>query len=438
MSSAEIAPQRGQEPVPAPAAPTPKAWWQTEDWTSVWIGAAILVAIIIGYRPIIPSLKWASFADLGKVFGPESLMGWLSIGVVTLLFGLAGNALQRASLSRFAIGFPIVFILSVLAQWIAGNAVVNEWGFEYVIFALILGLLISNTVGTPDWLMPAVRTEYFIKTGLVIMGATILFNEIVKATSKGLIQSILVVIVVWYVAFWICRKFRVDDEFGVILSSAVSICGVSAAIATAGAIQGDRRKLSYVTSVVLIVAAPMMVIQPWIAKWAGMSDEVAGAWLGGTLDTTGSVVAAGALISETAMTTGTIVKFSQNILLGFAAFALSLWWSFRDDTTHERPTAKVIWDRFPKFVLGFMVASLVFSFLVDESMIKATKSAVGGLRTIWFSLAFVCIGLETKFMDLLEMEEGRPFFAFVLAQGFNLVWTYILALLIFGGVIFAG
>jgi uncharacterized membrane protein YadS len=424
-------------PSAAPVALPPQpSWWRTEDWTSVWIGAAMLVAILIGYRPAIPSLKWAGTEDLAKVFSNDSLLGWVGIGVVCLLFALVGAAVQRISLLRFALAFPVVFVLAVIAQWITGNRVVNSWGFEYVIFSLIIGLLISNTAGTPGWLMQAVRTEYFIKTGLVMMGATILFEEILRAGARGIIQSVAVVVVVWYVAFWICKKFRVDDDFSVMLSTAVSICGVSAAFASCGAIQGDKKKLSYVTSVVLIVAAPMMVLQPWIAKWVGMSEAVAGAWLGGTLDTTGSVVAAAAIISEKAMQVGTIVKFSQNVLLGFAAFGLSLWWTMRDKSTQERPTIAVIWHRFPKFVLGFATASLVFSFLLDPGIVKETKSVVGGLRTMWFSLAFVSIGLETNFREFLQMEEGRPFFAFLGAQSFNLIWTYILALLVFGGVLF--
>ena len=113
------------------------------------------------------------------------------------------------------------------------------------------------------------------------------------------------------------------------LSSAVSICGVSAAIATSGAIKGDPKKLSYTTSIVLICAVPMLVLQPLIAKWVGMPDVVAGAWLGGTLDTSGSVVAAGALISEAAMKVGVIVKMSQNVLIGVAAFILAVVWTFK-------------------------------------------------------------------------------------------------------------
>lgn len=397
----------------------------------------MLVAILLGYRPSLPSLKWSGVSDIPTVFSAEHILVWLGIGAVLLIFALAGTALQKGSLAKLAIGFPAIFALSVVAQWLAGNSHANYWGIEYVIFSLLLGLLISNSVGTPGWLMPAVRTEYFIKTGLVMMGATILFGEILQAGVLGIVQSVAVVIVVWYVAFWICKRFRLDDEFAVMLSSAVSICGVSAAIATCGAIQGDKKKLSYVTSVVLIVAAPMIVIQPWLAKAANMPDAVAGAWLGGTLDTTGSVVAAGALISETAMKVGTIVKFSQNVLIGFAAFALSLWWTLRKKNGGERPTAGVIWERFPKFVLGFMLASLVFSFLLTDGIIGDTKRVVGGLRTMWFSLAFVCIGLETNFREFVQMEGGRPFFAFVGAQGFNLIWTYILAWVVFGGLIWA-
>jgi uncharacterized membrane protein YadS len=286
--------------------------------------------------------------------------------------------------------------------------------------------------------MEAARTEYFIKTGLVIMGATILFQEIMTAGALGMLQAVGVVVVIWYFSFWLAKKMRLDDEFAAMLSSAVSICGVSAAIATCGAIQGDRRKLSYVASVVLIVAVPMIVLQPWIVKAMNLSDVVGGAWLGGTLDTTGSVVAAGALISETAMKIGTIVKFSQNVLIGFAAFFLSVWWTMRKPVANqEKVSAAVIWERFPKFVLGFIVASLAFSLLVPSGTVTATKGLIASLRTWWFALAFVSIGLETKFTDLLSMENGRPLVVFLGAQLANLIWTLLLAYLIFGGVLFA-
>jgi uncharacterized integral membrane protein (TIGR00698 family) len=333
---------------------------------------------------------------------------------------------------------PAIFALAWLARFAAGNGLFVNWGIEYVIFALLLGLLISNTIGVPDWLRPAVQTEFFIKTGLVILGASLLFHEVLQAGALGIVQAVLVVFVVWYACFWLARKLKVDDEFGAMLSTAVSICGVSAAIAACGAIQGDKKKLSYVTSLVLIVAVPMMIIMPWVAKSTGMNDLVAGAWLGGTLDTSASVVAAGALISDAAMKTGVIVKFSQNALIGVAAFALAIWWTLKTGAaTGERPSARVIWERFPKFVVGFVIASAVFSFWLAPDLVSGTRSALGEIRTWWFALAFVCIGLETRFIELATTQQGRPALAFLGAQGINIVWTLLLAYLLFGGLIIA-
>lgn len=421
----------------APARATP-AWWKQEDWLAVWLGALFLVAAMLGMRLVLPAFKWSDSASLAKVTSPAVLGSLAIVCLVYLAASLPGAMAMGANAVRYAAGFPVVFGLAWLAQLAAGNATVSYWGIEYVIFALVFGLVISNLIGVPAWLLEAVRTEYYIKTGLVIMGATILFQEVMTAGALGLLQAVLVVIVVWYFSFWLAKRLRLDDEFAAILSSAVSICGVSAAIAACGAIQGDRRKLSYVASLVLIVAMPMMILQPWIVRSMNMPDIVGGAWLGGTLDTTGSVVAAGALISETAMKIGTIVKFSQNVLIGFAAFFLSVWWTFRAPIEgQERPTARVIWDRFPKFVLGFVAASLVFSFVLDPDAVKSSKPLISGLRTWWFALAFTAIGLETRFTDLLSMEGGRPFVAFVGAQAANLVWTLLLAYLIFGGYFFA-
>jgi uncharacterized integral membrane protein (TIGR00698 family) len=376
--------------------------------------------------------------SLNAVFSAVNLQRAAVLGVIYLLIAVAGVRLLGGQALGFIAGFPIVFLLAWCAQLLAGNARVNDFGLEYVIFALLLGLLINHTLTLPDWLRQAVRTEFYIKSGLVILGAGILFQEIMQAGLLGLTQSVLVVTVVWYFCFWFARRLRVDDGFAVMLSTAVSICGVSAAIAACGAIQGDRKKLSYVTSLVLIVAVPMMILMPWVVKYCNIPEIVAGAWMGGTLDTSGSVVAAGALISEPAMKTGVIVKFSQNVLLGVAAFGLSIWWTMRQRAAGgQRPSVRLIWERFPKFVLGFIIASLVFSFALEPALVKETKSMLTGLRNFWFALAFVSIGLETKFTDLVSLEGGRPAFAFIGAQAFNIIWTLILAWLLFGGVLFA-
>jgi uncharacterized membrane protein YadS len=381
-------------------------------------------------------------ASFPQLFSGDNLLRAAVIGAAFLLLSLFVVWLGGGKILAFLAGFPLIYLMSWASQIIAGNVGITYWGLEYVVFALAIGLFISNVVGVPAWLREAVRTELYIKIGLVILGASILFPDILQAGALGVIQALLVVVVVWYGCFWTSRKLKVDDEFAVILSSAVSICGVSAAIAACGAIQGDKKKLSYVISLTLVVAIPMMVLMPWVARALKLPEALAGAWMGGTLDTTGSVVAASSLVGDTAMKVGTIVKFSQNVFIGVAAFALSLWWTFRKRVNGEaqagasKPKAAVIWERFPKFVLGFLAASLVFSFILSPDLVKQTKTALTGLRTAWFGLAFVSIGLETKLSGFLRMGNGRPALAFIGAQLFNILWTLAIGYVLFSGNIF--
>jgi uncharacterized membrane protein YadS len=187
---------------------------------------------------------------------------------------------------------------------------------------------------------------------------------------------------------------------------------------------------------VLVTAIPMMILMPIVARYMGLSEEVTGAWLGGTIDTTGAVVASGTLVGKTALDISTIVKFSQNVLLGLAAFAISIYWTYthngKDAKTVEKPTLGMIWDRFPKFVLGFIAASVLFSFFVAPEKIAQVKDSLKSIQTLWFILAFTCIGLETRFSDLFNAQGKKPLYAFLIAQGFNIIVTLIIASLLFG------
>jgi len=373
---------------------------------------------------------------LDKVISGNNILLAIYIAIAYLIIGMIGMALMGNPVGQFIAGFPFVFIISWLALFLAGNFTIHEYGLEYVLFCLFIGLAVSNFFGVPNWLMAAVRTEFYIKIGLVILGARVLFGVIMKAGFLGMVQALAVVAVVWYSCWWLCKKMDIDDEFSAMLSSAVSICGVSAAIATAGAVKGDPKKLSYVTSIVLICAVPMMVLMPIISKAFGIPDAVAGAWLGGTLDTSGSVVAAGALISDLAMKVGVTVKMSQNVLIGVAAFILSVVWTMKGVKEGEEVSLWEIWYRFPKFVLGFLASSILFSFILSDSIIKAIGKPLQNLEVWWFALAFTSIGLETRFTDIATLGGGRPAVAFLIAQAFNIVWTLILAFLLFGGILF--
>lgn len=430
--------EAGRPAVSATARPGPSLL-ENEDWLAVWMAFLSIALVLASVWPAAPAFGWSQGADLtATLLSGGNLLRLLIVGAAVGALSAAAIFLMKGSVTRFALGFPVIYLVAALAQAIAGHAAVSAWGFEYVIVAVALGLFISNVIGVPAWLNGAVRTELYIKTGLVILGTSIVFGDLIQAGILAMAQALLVVTAVWFVCFRLARRLRVDDEFATMLATAVSICGVSAAIAACGAIQGDRRKLSYVTSLVILVAAPMMVVMPQIVIAFGIPHEVGGAWLGGTLDTSASVVAAGEIISGPARNVGVVVKLSQNVLIGVAAFLLTIWWTLRDRSgPAERPSARVIWERFPKFVVGFLVASLAVSFLLSPSLVSETKGALAALRTVWFALAFTSIGLETRFSDLVGAESGRPALAFLGGQAFNVVWTLILAYLFFGGAFFA-
>ncbi len=404
-----------------------KKWlrqFASEDWIIVFAGAVILALACI-FPEVMPQM-------------PASLKtgeDWLSAGYMflfVLLLTYVTSALLHRPLKWILPSLLVIFGLTLAAQLIASIPAVKELGFESVFFAVILGLLISNLFKVPEWLKSAVQSEFYIKIGIICLGSTILFGEVMKSGAYGLAQSLIVVFTVWYFAFWFGRKMRIDPEMGTMVSSAVSICGVSAAIATCGVIKGDNKKLSYVISLVLIIAIPMMYLLPWLANLMGLSEEVAGAWLGGTIDTTGAVAASGTLVGETAAKTAVIVKSSQNVLLGVAAFIISLMWSYQGKDHAEKPTLGVIWDRFPKFVVGFILASLVFSFCLDTETAKAVGKVTKGFQNTLFSVAFVCIGLETRFREIFSKENRTPLKVFLVAQTFNIFVTLVVAWIIFG------
>ena len=402
-----------------------------QDWASVILGLVlILIVVIAGYKVGTPAFGggsgWRSAEALQGIFRTSSL--WISVVSTVFIFGLLsafGVLLSGESLKNFITGFISICLLAILAQFISSYAGFKSLGLETVFFSLIIGLLIGNLFRLPGWLRAGVLTELYVKIGLVLLGATILFKDIMVAGSFGLIQAVIVVVVVWYFAFWISRKLKIDDEFSTMLASAVSICGVSAAIATAGAINGDKKKLSFIISLVLIIAIPMMLFMPAIAKWIGLSEPITGAWLGGTIDTTGAVVAAGTIAGETGLKYATIVKFSQNVLLGVAAFFISVYWAYRNkgDNPGKKVSLKVIWERFPKFVLGFILASIVFSFLLKPETAATAGKIIKSYSSFWFNLAFVSIGLETRFADLRVKEYKKPFYSFLIAQTFNIFFT---------------
>ena len=425
-----------------------KKFWQqflVEDWVVVIISLPIL--LIAGFAYFLPSISIPSDLSTWEAWGN---MGFLFLIALVALF--AGNLMLGREVAKLLRGFLFIFALAALALWVAKIPAVKYYGFEAVFFSVIFGLIINNCFGIPKWLKPAIQGEYFIKIGVVCLGATILFRDVMKSGSMGLLQAILVVTIVWFFAYFISRKLKVDRSTAMTLSSGLSICGVSACITAARVAGTDDRKLSYIVSVVLIIVVPMIYLMPWLAEHIIplvtsdpiIQQEIAGAWIGGTIDTTSGVAASSemafAQMGDLANKTGVIVKATQNVLIGFVAFFIALYLSTKgDDGKSQRPSLGIVWEKFPKFIIGFVAASLVFSICQSGEIFPdfaksklAETSLAKTFSQLFFSLAFVCIGLDTRLKDIVSRENRSTLFAFLIAQTFNIVVTFVLAYILFG------
>lgn len=417
--------------------------WTKDDWWGCWVGFLILIAAIIRIMP--DTVQFGTWNTIDKAFpkGIGTIWDTLILFVILAVLTMIGAFFMKKDWKHFIPSFIVIFILAWLAILIGKQAVINTWGLEYVIWALIFGLLISNIFGLPEWLKPAVLTEFYIKIGLVCMGATILFSVIMKAGLIGMAQAVLVVLAVWFFAYWLGRRLGMAERFSSTMATGVSVCGVSASIAAGGAVQGDPKETSYVIAWLLIGAVIMIVVMPPIARAMNLPTNMAGAWIGGTIDNTGAVVAAGDMFkSKAALDTAALTKMAQNILIGFVAFLLAIWATLglEKKSKSERPSFMEIWYRFPKFVLGFIIASLVASFFIEPVLGTKTAGSITSLmtnyRTWFFALCFVCIGLETNFKQLLAVGGGKPAIAYWGGQVFNVAWTLLIVWLLWSGTFF--
>ena len=334
------------------------------------------------------------------------------------------------------LSFGLVILLALLANRMTGIS--RGWTggrelLEYPIWAVALGLagnLAISLSGVRGRLSAAFRTEFFLKTGLVLMGATINFSDLLRIGAKGLVQAVVVVTAIFFFTWYLSGWFGLDAKLRALMSASVSICGVSAAIAAAGAVLAKKEHLAYVAALVIIFALPLMLLQPYLAQAMGLSSDVAGAWIGGNIDTTAAVVGAGAIHSEAAMQVASVVKISQNALIGFAAFFLALYWVMVVERKPEqKPHPRDIWVRFPKFVLGFLVASLVATAgFLDPAQVK---QAIVPLRNWFLACAFVCIGLELAFGEFAKVG-WRPVAVYFLATVANTALALGAAYVLFG------
>ena len=374
-----------------------------------------------------------------QIFYLIALMIFLSI-----FFGIGMHAMGNNPLPDFVKGFAFVFLIAVLAYVVAAQASVKHYGIGYAAWAIIFGLLISNTVRTPKWVMPAVQTEYYIKTGLVLLGAEILFGKILSIGVPGICVAWVVTPVVLISTYIFGQKvIKIPSKtLNITISSDMSVCGVSAAIATAAACRAKKEELTLAVGLSLVFTSVMMVLMPAFIKAVGMPHVLGGAWMGGTIDATGAVAAAGAFLSDRALYVAATIKMIQNVLIGVIAFGVALYWCAKVECVEGQQVRWMeIWHRFPKFVLGFIVASIFFSLLYqtmgkDVGYVLIDQGAIRGFTKIFrgwfFCLAFTSIGLATNFRELKEyFKGGKPLILYICGQSLNLCLTLLMAYIMF-------
>jgi uncharacterized membrane protein YadS len=344
---------------------------------------------------------------------------------------------------QFMLGFWFVFLLAVVAEIIGGQATMKQYGFGSIIWAILGGMLISNTIGTPRFALSALQTEYFIKTGLVLLGAEILFAKLVAIGIPGIFTAWVVTPTVLILTYIFGQKvLKMESKtLNITVSADMSVCGVSAAIATAAACRAKKEELTIAIGLSMLFTAVMMIALPTFIVAVGMHPVLGGAWIGGTIDATGAVVAAGAFLGETGMFVAATVKMIQNILIGVIAFGVAVYWCTKVDCVPGQRVAKMeIWYRFPKFVLGFMAASIIFSAIIsgmgDAGTAVVDHGVLRGwsrlLREWFFILAFASIGLSSNFREMAHhFKGGKPAILYLCGQSLNLVMTLAVAYVMF-------
>ncbi len=457
-----------------------KASWRkelctSEDWLAVWCGALLLAVCFFAVYFSLPAdfAQQMSSAEPVKLSSPlkgfmaapgawdsnpadafwqpaagdkpgvNHFPGMLGAAVVLGLLFAGAMQLSTGNALPFLRAFPCVFLLGIAAYVLAGQSVIKHFGLEYVLWAIFIGMLISNTVGTPRFLRPAMLTEFYIKTGLVLLGAEVLLDRLLALGLPGVFVSWVVTPITLISTFIFGQKvLKIESpSLNMVISADMSVCGVSAAIATGAACKAKKEELSLAIGLSLVFTVLMMIAMPWFIRAVGMDPIIGGAWLGGTIDSTGAVAAAGKLVGEGAFEVAATVKMIQNILIGVVSFGVALYWvtSVERDPNAPRPGIGEIWNRLPKFILGFVGASLVFS-LASSQIVGGhtvidtmTRQSTVPLRGWLFCLAFISIGLETNFRELAPyLRSGKALTLYVCGQALNLCLTLLMAWIMFG------
>jgi uncharacterized membrane protein YadS len=444
------------------AKPERRGWselYRKEDWWAVWLGLALMVFAIVlfqaGSSNIIKALainpgglKWTSFSQLGGHFAQNALLYLYQFLFWLVLFG-ATTAIMGVKLKEFVPAFIFLYVGSLIMFAIAGWANATQFNLEAPLVALIVGLIIANVFRLPAWMDSAFRVEYYIKTGIVLLGATFPIALVLTAGPVAIVQATIISLVTCLVIYFIgTRVFGLEKTLAAVMGVGGAVCGVSASMAIAASVNAKKDHLY--TSVTLVVgwALVMILVLPFVSRALGLPAGVAGAWIGTSefADAAGFAAATtyGKMAGneDAAIKSFTLMKvIGRDLWIGiwsvvFAAIAAFVW---EKGQTGRVPDAREIWWRFPKFVIGFFAASILMSAFTGgfstpdfNSLVRPNVIApLVSLRTWTFIFCFLSIGLTTRFRDV-HIVGWKAFWSFTIGVAANVVLGYILSVIVFG------
>ena len=452
--------------------------YKKEDWWALWLGLVLFflslpalysVNISTAFKGLLGWIPGGrSWTDITGALGfgasgPANSDAWLGLVLAWLFLTiilLGPMKLVGVKTKQFLAGFTVIYWISMIL-WIFSyyKGMINIFGSAEVgwVFALVVGIIIGNLPHLPDWLKNSAKGEFFIKTAIVLLGAKILFTTLGTVILPILEAALLSFPVAWGVGYILSRRLGLDRKFAVTLASGAGVCGISAAIATGGAVDAPAIYPTLVSSLIVVFAAVELLVMPYVAvHFFPSNPNAAGAWRGLSVKTDGAAAASGGIVSGqmglgpsgVPATMAATQKVMIDIWIGLIAFILAIVFVYfiekgsANGTTGTRVSPLVIWYRFPKFVLGYIFTSAVLSAIAATyPTLKAGQTAVGAVATfgtsplqvMFFGFTFVAIGIATRFANLKQVGIGRPALAYVLTLCFAIVWGGLLAWYFFPG-----
>jgi uncharacterized membrane protein YadS len=431
-----------------------------EDWWAIWIGLgliAVAVALFSSGQSIkwiaVAPQKWSHLSDVAAQLRAHGLQ-YLALFVLwSVLFGIAAGALGFRA-TRFLLSFALIYVVTLALYFLGLWDQASHYNLEPPLVALALGLLIANTFGVPKWAEAGLRVEFYVKTGIVLLGTSLPLTLIAWAGPVAIVQAAIVSLVTFGVIYLAAVRLGLDRRLAAVLGTGGAVCGVSGSIAVGGAVGARREHVSVAISLVVLWAIVMIFVLPLLARALGLSTGVAGAWIGTSefADAAGLAAAqayggyAGSVpgihgSADAAVNAFTLMKvIGRDVWIGVWALVLSVVATARWETTGVRNRAGLgeIWRRFPKFVLGFLLASAIVTWVAQghsyaaykQSVVPGLVAPLQALRTWAFTFAFLSIGLTTRVREFLSVG-ARPFYAFTIGVVVNVVLGFILSTQVF-------